>query len=241
MTSGPGLDLVIVGGCGHVGLPLALTFADAGCRVGIYDIDEGKVERVRGGEMPFRERGADELLKRLLGTDRLEISCDPAMVGQADNVVLVVGTPIDRHMNPSFEVFEPVVKELVPHLRPRALVVLRSTVFPGTTTLVADKFAEHGVEADVVFCPERIAEGYALEENRRLPQVIGAASDASYERAAELFGRLDVEIIRVMTRNAQPSLLTSMNAHNVVEYDGVYYGIPHGLAFDWDDASAACT
>ena len=66
------LDIVIVGGCGHVGLPLALSFADAGYRVGVDDTDAAKIERVRSGEVPFKEAGAEQLLRKLLSTGRLE-------------------------------------------------------------------------------------------------------------------------------------------------------------------------
>jgi UDP-N-acetyl-D-mannosaminuronic acid dehydrogenase len=59
------LDLVIVGGCGHVGLPLALSLADCGYRVGINDIDQAKIEMVRAGNVPFRETGAEELLRTM--------------------------------------------------------------------------------------------------------------------------------------------------------------------------------
>ena len=74
------LDLVIVGGCGHVGLPLALSLADCGYTVGINDIDQAKIEMVRAGNVPFRETGAEELLRKMLPTGRLELSRDPVLV-----------------------------------------------------------------------------------------------------------------------------------------------------------------
>jgi len=235
MTTAADLDLVIVGGCGHVGLPLALTFAEAGCRVGVYDIDQAKVESVRGGQMPFRERGADELLPQLLAGGQLEVSNDPATVGRADVIVLVIGTPIDRHMNPSFEVFEPVVREMVPHMRTGALVVLRSTVFPGTTELVAARLQDHGIEADVVFCPERVAEGFALEENRRLPQIVGAADDIGYQRAADLFGQLDVELIRVSPQEAElAKLLTNTWRYMKFAIANQFFQIAHRTGMDYN-------
>src|SRR6266849_5266826 len=126
------LDIVIVGGCGHVGLPLALSFADAGYRVGVDDIDTAKIERVRAGEVPFKEAGAEQLLRKLLPTGLLEFGSEPAMLKRAGTVVIVIGTPIDEFMNPSVTVFDRVVDELIPHLQPASLVVLRSTVFPGT-------------------------------------------------------------------------------------------------------------
>jgi len=160
------LDLVVVGGCGHVGLPLALCFAEAGATVGIYDIDGWKVEQVRAGEMPFMERGADKLLAAVLPTGRLEVSSDRSMIGRSDAVIVVIGTPIDEFMNPSMRIYERAIQQLVDHLREGALVILRSTVFPGTTEYVEGLLAQRGLRADVAFAPERIAEGYALDEIR---------------------------------------------------------------------------
>ena len=79
--SGPDLDVVVLGGGGHVGLPLSLAFAASGLRVGIFDTNEATLERIGRGEMPFREDGADELLAEVLPTGRLALSADPAVVG----------------------------------------------------------------------------------------------------------------------------------------------------------------
>src|SRR5207245_1208838 len=87
------LDVVVVGGCGHVGLPLALSLAECGYRVGIDDIDEQKIQGVRSGQVPFRETGADALLTKLLPTGRLELSSDPAMLRRTRTVIHVIGTP----------------------------------------------------------------------------------------------------------------------------------------------------
>src|ERR1700693_6403335 len=126
------LDVVIVGGCGHVGLPLALSLADSGYRVGIDDLDAAKIEQVRAGSVPFLENGAEELLRKLLPSGRLELSADPGLLARTDVVILVIGTPIDEFMNPSVRVFDRVLDDLVPHLRDGSLVVLGSTVFPRT-------------------------------------------------------------------------------------------------------------
>src|ERR1700675_3769019 len=130
------LDMVIVGGCGHVGLPLALTLADCGFRVGIDDIDAAKVAYVKAGNVPFLENGADELLKRLLPPGGLQLASHPGLVESTDTVILVIGTPIDEFMNPSVRIFDRVLDDLMPHLHDGSLVVLRSTVFPGTTETV---------------------------------------------------------------------------------------------------------
>src|SRR5258706_4267107 len=88
------LDLVIVGGCGHVGLPLALSLAETGYRVGVNDIDAAKIESVRRGDVPVREHGVAQLLKTLLPSGRLQFDTSPAMVARTSTVILVIGTPI---------------------------------------------------------------------------------------------------------------------------------------------------
>ena len=93
-------DVVVIGGCGHVGLPLAIAFADRGARVGIYDVSEAAVATVNSGQMPFAEPGADEALSRVLAAGRLVASADPAIVATAEHVVVVIGTPVDEHLEP---------------------------------------------------------------------------------------------------------------------------------------------
>jgi len=197
------LDVVVVGGGGHVGLPLSLTFAQAGMRVGIFDIAQETLDRVAAGEMPFVEHGADELLQEILQTDRLELSASPELIGRAAVVVVVIGTPIDEFLNPSMAVFERTVDQLAPHLTSDMLVVLRSTVYPGTTAYVTQALADRGLKPDVAFCPERIAEGHALEEITSLPQIIGADEKRAGDRAEELFKRLGVQTIRTTTKEAE--------------------------------------
>lgn len=239
----PSLDLVVVGGCGHVGLPLALSFAQVGLTVGIYDIDVEKIDRVRSGEMPFREPGADDLLTSVLAAGRLHFDHRPAMLSRTDTVVLVIGTPIDEFMNPSTRIFERAVEELAPHLADGALVILRSTVYPGTTEYVAARFQHHGLAADVAFCPERIAEGRALEEIRSLPQLVGGVTDSAFERACSLFSQLDMEIVRTSPREAELAKLYNntwrymkfaianqffqMAHHAGVDYDNVLRAVRH--------------
>jgi len=197
------LDLVVLGGGGHVGLPLALAFADSGWRVGVYDIDRAALDRIGRGEMPFMEHGADELLPKVLDSGRLILDADPAMIGRTERLLVVIGTPVDEFLGPSMTIFERTVAEIAPHLRRGALVVLRSTVYPGTTEYVAQRLEERGVEVDVAFCPERIAEGYALKELRTLPQIIGADTDAAAERAAAVFEQLGTKTIRTTSKEAE--------------------------------------
>jgi UDP-N-acetyl-D-mannosaminuronic acid dehydrogenase len=197
------LDVVVLGGGGHVGLPLSLVLARTGARVGIFDRDGAKLDRLAAGEMPFMETGASEILAEVLPSGRLEFGTDPAMCGRTGVVIVVVGTPVDEFLGPSMAPFEDAVDEIAPHLRPGALIILRSTVYPGTTAYVKERFREHGSGVQVAFCPERIAEGHAIEELASLPQIVGADDDAAGDRAQAVFARFASRFIRTSTREAE--------------------------------------
>ena len=196
-------DVVVIGGCGHVGLPLALAFADRGARVGIYDVSETAVATVNSGQMPFAEPGADEVLGRVLAAGRLEASADPGIVATAEHVVVVIGTPVDEHLNPKQTAITRALGGCSEFLRDGQLLVLRSTVFPGVTALVEKMLARLGRQVDVAFCPERIAEGKAMTELFELPQIVSSRTPAGAKRASALFGRLTSKIVVMSPEEAE--------------------------------------
>jgi UDP-N-acetyl-D-mannosaminuronic acid dehydrogenase len=196
-------DVVVIGGCGHVGLPLALAFADRGARVGIYDVSETAVATVNSGQMPFAEPGADQVLGRVLAAGRLEASADPGIVATAEHVVVVIGTPVDEHLNPKQIAITKALGGCSEFLRDGQLLVLRSTVFPGVTALVEKMLAKLGRQIEVAFCPERIAEGKAMTELFELPQIVSSRTPAGAKRAAALFGRLTSKIVVMSPEEAE--------------------------------------
>jgi len=236
----PELDVVVLGGAGHVGLPLSLAFADAGLRTGIYDISQPALDRIAAGEMPFLEAGAEELLAKVLRTGRLELSTDGAILERTSQIVVVIGTPVDEFLAPSMTVFERAVGQISPHLRPGSLVVLRSTVYPGTTAYVVQRLKERGCEADVAFCPERIAEGHALEELHTLPQIIGADDDAAATRATALFRTLSAKTIRTSSKEAEiAKLLTNTWRYMKFAVANQFFMIAHQAGVDYNNVLAA--
>ena len=197
------IDVVVVGGCGHVGLPLALAFADRGLRVCAYDIDPQAVARVGAGEMPFDEPGAKEVLARVLAQSRLQATSDAAVVSRAEHIIVVVGTPVDEHLNPDPQAVPAAVEALVPQLRAGQLLVLRSTVYPGVTAMVERLVAAAGLAVEVAFCPERIAEGKALRELFELPQIVSARHQSGVSRARKLFEVLTSETVELQPEEAE--------------------------------------
>jgi len=181
--------VAIIGGCGHVGLPLGLSFAKAGLDVCLYDINQQSIASLREGRMPFIEEGGEELLRAHLGKN-LTLSSDPNVLSAADDVVCVIGTPIDEHLSPKLSGLIDAVDQLRAYLRPNQLFVLRSTVFPGATLKIQAHLQKHVPGIDVAFCPERVAQGFAINEIGTMPQMISGVGERAIARARRLFARI---------------------------------------------------
>ena len=195
-------SVVIVGGCGHVGLPLGLAFASRGVSVVLYDLNQLAVDSVNAGILPFAENGADGVLKEVLGRN-LSATSDPAAVSDSDVVVVVIGTPIDEHLNPDPTSVTGAIEDLIPYFVRGQLLVLRSTVYPGTTAKVEELLEARGIEVDVSFCPERIAEGRAMTELFELPQIVSARTESAVKRATNLFGILTKTTVQMLPEEAE--------------------------------------
>ncbi len=196
-------DVVVIGGCGHVGLPLAIAFADRGLSVVAYDINEAAVAAVNEARLPFDEPDAQPVLRRVVRSDHFRASGDPTTISDAEHVVVVIGTPVDEHLNPDARAVPDAVKAIASHLRDGQLLVLRSTVYPGVSALVEREIADAGLAVDVTFCPERIAEGKAMTELFSLPQLVSGRTDHVLARAEKLFGNLTQQTVRLVPEEAE--------------------------------------
>ncbi len=196
-------DVVVIGGCGHVGLPLAIALADRGERVGIYDLSDAAVSMVNAARMPFAEPGAADALKRVVAAGLLTASTAPAMVATAEHVIVVIGTPVDEHLNPDQGAIPNALAGCAQYLRDGQILILRSTVYPGVTALVEKMIAKLGVRIDVAFCPERIAEGKAMTELLELPQIVSSRTSRGTDRASALFRRLNEKLVVMSPEEAE--------------------------------------
>ena len=196
-------DAVVIGGCGHVGLPLAIALADRGAAVGIYDVSPEAVSMVNAAQMPFAEPDAAPALKRVIAEGRLEATADPAIVASAEHVIVVIGTPVDEHLNPDQSAIPRALEGCARYLSDGQLLILRSTVYPGVTALVEKMIADLEISMDVAFCPERIAEGKAMTELYELPQIVSSRTERGSARASALFRRLTDKIVLMSPEEAE--------------------------------------
>lgn len=228
-------DVAIIGGAGHVGFPLALTFANRGLRTVIYDINKKALVRIREGVVPFFEEGAEPILRDVLARGTLEVGDSPEAIRDCRFLVLVVGTPIDEHLNPNFTGIHRALDGCLPHLRPGQTLILRSTVFPGITDHVQRYLRQRGIDLNVAFCPERVAQGYGLKEFLELPQIIGAHEARTVSLARELFSAFVSDFVEMTPMEAELCKLMA-NAWRYTQFAIVnqFYMIAtkEGLDFD---------
>lgn len=195
--------VAVIGGCGHVGLPLAIGLAEAGYETSILDTDQDACGLVSSGRLPFLEESAEPVLKRVLAQGFLDASSDPSVLSNVDCVFCAIGTPVDEYLNPTTHKFIATLDALRPHLRDGQVLVLRSTMFPGTSQLVQQLFRDKGPKVDVACCPERVAQGKGYVELRRLPQVVSAFSPRAVGMVRGIFERLGAVVIELAPIEAE--------------------------------------
>lgn len=221
--------MVAIIGTGRVGLPLALSLAEHGHEVIGIDIDNDLVTKANMGEMPFMEKGCNELISK----KKVKFESEYSVLKDVSDIIITVGTPLIQHVETDLEYIKSVIKSIIPFLKKNDNIILRSTVAPYTTQFLRKTIeketvellnwkSEIGKDLFLSFCPERLAEGKALKELTELPQIIGADDEESFLRAKEIFKVLKTDIIKVSSIEAELSKLFC-NTARYMQFSTVNY------------------
>ncbi len=225
-------DVAIVG-LGRVGLPLALSFAGAGRRVLGIDVDPARLGAVGEGRVPFAEPGAGELLARVHEAGLLTLSDRVADAAGARDIVLTLGTPSLSHIEIDIRDIRSALDDLLGVLTPEHLIVLRSTVAPGTTAWVAGYVAaRRGFAPHVAHVPERIAAGRFLAEIGTLPCIVGGMDPAATARAGALFAVFGAPVRETTPVQAELAKIWT----NILRY--TQFALPNLLMMDCEQYGA---
>ena len=189
---------IAVVGLGYVGVPVMCYFAKKGFDVVGIDIDASKVEKINSGNCPIegKEPGLKELFHEVYPSGKMRATLDFSEVAGADAVLISVDTPIDQKMAPNYKSLRAAVASVGEHLSKGALVVIESTVAPGTTEKVVRPILEErsGLKAGKDFylahCPERLQAGKLLHGLINYDRVVGGVDQESTRRAMELYSKL---------------------------------------------------
>jgi UDP-N-acetyl-D-mannosaminuronic acid dehydrogenase len=210
-------DVTVVGGAGHVGIPLVLAFAEAGLTVNVNDLNENALATLKSGKLPFIEHGAAPLLAKALANNKLLFTSAPNAISHTGPVIITIGTPVDEFLNPVQAEVQRCIDGLLPHVADEQLLILRSTVYPGTTDWLHDYLKRLGRKNRVAFCPERVVQGYGIKELREMPQIISATSPDAEKEAIAIFGRIAPEVVVVKPIEAEFAKLFN-NAYRYIEF-----------------------
>jgi UDP-N-acetyl-D-mannosaminuronic acid dehydrogenase len=227
-------DFTVVGGAGHVGVPLVLALAESGARVNVNDINEQTLSALKSGRLPFIEYDAADLLTRALAKQRLVFTQTPAEISKTGPVIVTIGTPVDEFLNPVRRVVQDCVDRLLPHVVDGQLLILRSTVFPGTTDWLHSYFESKGRKIKVAFCPERVVQGYGIKELREMPQIVSGTTPEAEQEAAALFKSISPEVVIVTPLEAEFAKLFN-NAYRYIEFAATneFYLIARSAGLDY--------
>ncbi len=196
------LRITVIGGCGHVGLPLAASLSESGQIVTAFDINQSAVEEVNQGKATFYEKNLNEAISSNLGKSFFATS-DPNSISAANVIIMIVGTPLDVHLNPDPNAVVDALLEVKDYLKDDQFLILRSTVYPGVTRRIEEVLLRLNRRIPVAFCPERIVEGDAMKELKQLPQIVGVRDDQTFHAAKRVFDLLGVISYRTTPEEAE--------------------------------------
>ena len=236
------MKVAVIGAGGHVGFPFSCVIANAGHTVYGIDVNQYTVDSLNNGFVPYVEEGAADILKENLNKERLLFSTDFDFIRDADVVAIMIGTPVDGEGNARLDdLFNFVDDNLIPRMTKHQLIVLRSTVSPGTTETLRKHIEKkhgwrEGLDYYLVFCPERVVQGKSIIETTKLPQIVGAFNDFSYRVAKEFFKSfITNEIFHLTPREAElGKLMTNMYRYVTFAFANEFWmiGEKHGINID---------
>ena len=234
-ADGTPVDVCVGGGAGHVGLPLAILFADRGLNVLAIDLNDKAIATISQGKMPFLEKGAEPILQRVLAAGRLALTTDSSWLQRSKTIIITIGTPVDEFLSPDFKCFRLWVEASLPYLTDGQTLVLRSTVYPGTTDWLHDFLAGHGKNVGLAYCPERIVQGNAIEELQQLPQIISGTTPRAVAEARRLFGLFAPSIVEMRPLEAEFSKLFA-NVYRYIQFSvaNQFYMIAHSAGVNYN-------
>jgi len=204
-------------GCGYVGLPLGLRFAEAGHRVTGFDTDPAKVEKLNRGQT-YIQHIPQNKIQQFVQSKHFAATTDFARLAEVDAILICVPTPLDQRREPDLSYVEETARAIRPYLQRGQLVILESTTYPGTTEeLVLPVLEETGMKCPVAhgpdndqiatdfflaFSPEREDPGNKQYGLAQIPKVVGGVNPPSGRAACALYAQIVAKVVPVSSTQA---------------------------------------
>ena len=210
--------ITVVGGCGHIGLPLSIILCNKGYDVIVYDINKKLFNDIKKGQMPFLENNGHQELKKAIKSKRFTLTEKPILKMRKGDFIITIGTPVDEFLNPTTNLLKKCIKDLSDYISNGSLIMLRSTVSPGTTEWLSNHLNQSKKrKVHVSFCLERVVQGKTFEEISSIPQIIAGTTKEANVRSANYFKKITKKIIFTSPKEAELTKLFS-NAFRYIQF-----------------------
>ena len=235
-------EITIIGGAGHVGLAFALICGSANMKVHIHDSNIDSINLIKKGKMPHIENNAKKILKNINKKKLFSFSNKLENIKLNRIIVVCLGTPIDEFFNPKHKEFLLFFEKLKKFLRNEHHIIIRSTVYPGTTDFLNNFFLKHNKKINITFYPERFVQGSALDEFKKYPQIIGSVDKKSEKEVKKFLKIFANEIISLKPMEAELTKLF-LNSYRYVQFSiaNQFYKIADNMNLDYEKITNAMT
>ena len=206
-------------GLGYVGIPLVLSFHNAGFEVIGFDIDEGRVSGLNNGRSPIKHISSDSIAQ--MCAERFTATTDMARISDVDAIIICVPTPLNKFREPDLSFVTGTMDAIIPFMRAGQLLSLESTTWPGTTEEVLRPYLDKagftvGEDCFLVYSPEREDPGNPDFPTSTIPKVIGGATPACLAAGEALYSTIIERVVPVSSPKAAEMVKLLENIHRSV-------------------------
>ena len=222
----------VVGGAGHIGLPLSLFISSFGHDVTIIDTNQKVLEGLKGGNLPFYEDGLDKYLKKAK-KNNIKLSNNNQDLSKSDFVIITLGSSSEAK---DIDLFKKVMDDVIKNIKQESNIILRSTIDIGSIEEIRSNpvFIEKNI--NLAYCPERIAEGMSLIELPQIPQIIGISDENDFLIFQNFFNTLNIESIKTTYQNAVfIKLFTNTYRYSEFSIVNEFFNIAQKNSIDFDE------
>ena len=220
-----GQEKVAVVGLGYVGIPLSVLLASKGFQVIGMDFQDARVESINAGKLPLKgnEPGLQQMLSKAVKSKRLSATTSYAACKDCNTIFICVDTPIDSSKHPDHSRLESALEGIAPHMRKGAMVVVESTLAPGTMVGLVAKTLEQesglrlGKDFKLAHCPERVMPGRLLYNITHYDRVIGGLDKDSLRRAVKIYSKITKGKLHTTDLTTAEVVKTAENAYRDVQ------------------------
>jgi UDP-N-acetyl-D-mannosaminuronic acid dehydrogenase len=194
--------IAIIGGAGHIGLPLAFLLAQNKHEVVCVDNNIKSIELINKGHSPFEEFGFSSLIKKIKKLP-IKFTEDLRYISSCDIIFVTLGTPVDEYLNPNFKLLFQNLTPIFKYLKNNQTLILRSTVSPGSSRRIYSYIKKFKKNINLAYCPERIAQGFFFKEIYKIPQLVSGINSKSVKICENFFQDLGIETVNCKFEEAE--------------------------------------